>query len=161
MKITQKCLIWILTLKYGKNCILSFLCRFLARKFKRFSYTSISKTEKKITFLKLSHLNFDVQKKNVKIICFNFLIFILGAKIQTHFLKKNENMVTFVATNNFPNWHWNSITIFGNVEECVLSTMKLDDAFQSTLLFKGSLSIRKMKRYGSFLEKRYASTVKW
>ena len=27
-------------------------------------------------------------KKNVKIICFNFLIFILGAKIQTHFLKK-------------------------------------------------------------------------
>ena len=71
---------------------------------KDFHIYQYQKLKKKITFLKLSHLNFDVQKKNVKIICFNFLIFILGAKIQTHFLKKkNENMVTFVATNNFPN----------------------------------------------------------
>ena len=155
------CLIWILTLKYGKNCILSFLCRFLAGKFKRFSCTSISKTEKKITFFKLYHLNFDVQKKRQNYL-FQFLnIYFRRENSNTFSEKKNENMVTFVATNNFPNWHWNSITIFGNVEECVLSTMKLDDAFQSTLLFKGSLSIRKMKRYGSFLEKRYASTVKW
>ena len=101
-------------------------------------------------------------KKKRQNYLFQFLnIYFRRENSNTFSEKKNENMVTFVATNNFPNWHWNSITIFGNVEECVLSTMKLDDAFQSTLLFKGSLSIRKMKRYGSFLEKRYASTVKW
>ena len=82
MKITQKCLIWILTLKYGKNCILSFLCRFLAGKFKRFSCTSISKTEKKITFFKLYHLNFDVQKKRQNYL-FQFL--------NIYFRRENSN----------------------------------------------------------------------
>ena len=71
---------------------------------KDFHIYQYQKLKKKITFLKLSHLNFDVQKKNRQNYLFQFLnIYFRRENSNTFSEKKNENMVTFVATNNFPN----------------------------------------------------------